>query len=72
LIASPDDFDFRAQGVIDSLGFVRMLNELERRLECPIDLSELAPQKLTNFGVLVSYIAAQLAAHDVIATNTGI
>jgi acyl carrier protein len=55
-----DDFDLRRDGAIDSLGFVRLIAELEGRSGKTIDLSDLDPEKLTVLGALASHIASQL------------
>ncbi len=55
----PDDFDFRDNGVIDSLGFVQLLAELERRLERAVDVSTLDPEQLTRFGSLARHVAGR-------------
>lgn len=52
-----NDFDLRAEGVIDSLGFVQLLTALEMRLGLEIDFDELAPDDLTVIGPLSRYIA---------------
>jgi len=51
------DTDLRAAGLIDSLGFVRLLSELERVLGGPIDLSEADPTRLTHVDTLVRYLS---------------
>jgi acyl carrier protein len=51
-----DDCDLRDEGIIDSLGFLQLIAELEARLG-PIDLTELAAEQLTNVGALASHIA---------------
>ena len=56
----PDDFDLRATGVIDSLGFIQLMTEIERRVGCAIDLSGLPPEQLTDLGVLSRHIAVQI------------
>jgi acyl carrier protein len=55
----PDDFDMRAEGVVDSLGFVQLITELEQRLGFDIDLADLDPEQLTTVGPLARHIAAQ-------------
>jgi acyl carrier protein len=55
-----DDFDLRRDGAIDSLGFIRLIADLEGRTGRSIDLAELDPEKLTVLGALVSHIAGQL------------
>ena len=55
--ALPDDLDLRAEGIVDSLGFVELLSEIEIRLSCQIDLEDLDPDLLTCIGPLARYIA---------------
>ena len=57
----PDDLDLRAEGIVDSLGFVELLSEMETRLGCRIDLDELDPELLTRVGPLARYIANRTA-----------
>ena len=54
-----DELDLRRAGLIDSLGFMRLLAELERRIGRPIDLAALDPERLTHIGALTRHIAAQ-------------
>jgi acyl carrier protein len=54
----PDDFDLRADGLIDSLGFLQLLGAVEARFGGPIDLTSIAPEQLANIGVLCAHIAA--------------
>ena len=54
----PDDFDLRAHGLIDSLGFVQLLTALESRFGGPIDLADVAPEQLTRIDVLSKHVAA--------------
>ena len=61
----PIDFDLRANGVIDSLGFIQLIALLQDRFGCEIDLADVEPSELTNIGVLCGHIAAQVACHDV-------
>jgi acyl carrier protein len=58
----PDDTDLRAAGLIDSLGFVQLLSELEHRLGITVDLSDMDPAQLTNLGALSRHIAARASA----------
>jgi acyl carrier protein len=58
------DFDLRASGVIDSLGFIQLIAFLEERFACPIDLADVDPTHLTNIGILCNCIAAQIERHD--------
>ena len=58
-IALTDDSDLRAQGLIDSLGFVQLLAGLEELLGGPVDIADLDPERLTHLGALSQHIAAQ-------------
>jgi len=58
----PDDFDLRAQGVIDSLGFLELVTTLETALGVELDFDGLEPEELTVIGPLSRYVAAQAAA----------
>jgi len=57
-----DDLDLRAQGLVDSLGFMQLIAALEARLERPIDLAELDPDHLTKVGSLAQHIAWRQSA----------
>ena len=57
--AVPDDFDLRAHGVIDSLGFLELITALEERLGA--DFEALDPAELTVVGPLSRFVAAQVA-----------
>ena len=59
-----DDFDLRDEGLVDSLGFVELLAELEQRLHCTIDLSEFDPEHLTNVAALARHIARTAGTSD--------
>jgi acyl carrier protein len=61
LAAVPDDFDLRAHGVIDSLGFLELITALEERLGAEIDFEALDPAELTVVGPLSRFVAAQVA-----------
>jgi acyl carrier protein len=50
-----DDTDLRAAGLIDSLGFVQLLAELERRLG-PVDLSSADPTQLTHVRTILEQL----------------
>jgi acyl carrier protein len=55
-----DDFDLRLDGGIDSLGFLRLITELEARTGRTVDLADLAPEEVTKLGVLAAHIANQM------------
>ena len=52
-----DDFDLRDEGIVDSLGFVELIAELETRMGGEIDLTDLDAESLTNVGALARHIA---------------
>jgi acyl carrier protein len=58
----PDEFDLRAQGVIDSLGFLELVATLESALGVELDFEALDPDDLTVIGPLSRYVAGQAAA----------
>jgi acyl carrier protein len=53
----PDDFDFLVKGVIDSLGVLQMVGELEKNFQIELDMSNLDPEQLTVLGPLSHYVA---------------
>jgi acyl carrier protein len=55
-----EDFDLRRDGAIDSLGFIRLISELEARTGRQIDLADLEPEKLTRLDALAAHIASQI------------
>lgn len=59
---APDDLDLREAGVIDSLGFLELVVELEQTLGRELDFESLDPDLLTTLGPLSAYVAAQAAA----------
>ena len=65
----PDDFDLRAKGVIDSLGFLELVVALESVLGFELDFEDLEPEQLTVIGPLSRYVAAQAAGAQ--ATTNG-
>ena len=54
-----DDIDLRGEGIVDSLGFVQLLAELETRLGGRVDLIDLDPDYLTNVGAFARHIAGR-------------
>jgi acyl carrier protein len=56
-----DDLDLRGEGIVDSLGFVLLLAELETRLGGRVDLIDLDPEYLTNVGALTRHIVRTMA-----------
>lgn len=56
-----DDFDIRASGLVDSLGFVQLIVNLEEQLGFGIDLADLDPASLTVMAPLCRHIAETTA-----------
>jgi len=55
-----EDFDLRAHGVIDSLGFLELVTALEDRLGVEIDFEALPPEQLTQLGAIARHVADQM------------
>ena len=53
-----DDFDLVQEGVLDSLGFIKLINELEKRLAIQIDFEGMDSEHVTVLGPLCRHIAA--------------
>jgi acyl carrier protein len=64
-----DDFDLRASGVIDSLGFLELVVELEHVLGVELDLDAADPARMTVIGELVALASAPPAAGDLRAVS---
>ena len=56
--AIADDSDLVAEGVLDSLGFIKLIAELENRLGIRIEFDGLDPEHVTVLGPLCRHIAA--------------
>jgi acyl carrier protein len=56
-----DDTDLRAAGVIDSLGFVELIVEVEAALGVELDLDAVEPSRMTVIGELVALASSQAA-----------
>ena len=46
--------------MIDSLGFVEVIVELEEKLELELDLEEMDPEQITVLNPLSAYVAGKL------------
>jgi acyl carrier protein len=53
----PDDFDLLMSGLIDSLGILELIVEVNERFEIDIDFEELDPEGLTVLGSFSRYVA---------------
>ncbi len=59
---APGDLDLRESGLVDSLGFVELIVDLEDKLGIEIDLEDLDPEQITILDPLATYIAEQTRA----------
>jgi acyl carrier protein len=57
----PDDFDLLAEGVIDSMGILEVVQGIQDKFDLSIDLECMAPEELTLIGPLARYVAANAA-----------
>ena len=55
-------FDLRAEGVVDSLGFLELIAALEAELGVEIDFDDIDPAQLTVVEPLAAHVADQLGA----------
>lgn len=59
----PDDFDLRASGVIDSLGFLEIVARLSDEVGFELDFDAMEdPDEITVVGPLSRFVAAQAQA----------
>jgi acyl carrier protein len=61
---APGDLDLRGSGMIDSLGFVEVIVELEEKLDLELDLEDMDPEQITVLDPLASYVAGKLQARS--------
>ncbi len=57
-----DDFDLRAGGLIDSLGFIELIAAVEDELGIELDFDDLDPEEITVLGPLARHVHAQALA----------
>jgi len=62
-----DDLDLRDAGVVDSLGFVELIVELERDFGVDVDLDGMDADRLTVVGALVALVSAPAPASELSA-----
>ena len=58
----PESFNFMDADLVDSLGFVRLIQELEQRFNIQLDLSNADPEQLVTLGALADTAAQSAAA----------
>ena len=59
--ALPDSFDLYAEGIIDSMGLLEVINSIEEQFGFSVDLEGLSPDEVTVVGPLSRYIASKAA-----------
>jgi acyl carrier protein len=55
----PDSFDFFKEGIIDSLGLLEMISDVERRFGIELDMAQLDAEQLTILGPFCLYVSTQ-------------
>jgi acetyltransferase-like isoleucine patch superfamily enzyme/acyl carrier protein len=55
-----DDFDFLAEGAVDSFGLIELIGSVERRFGVTLDFEGVDADDLTLFGPFCSYAASKL------------
>ena len=56
-----DDFDLLTSGLIDSLGILELIMDVNERFGIDIDFEELDPENLTILGPFSEFVAAEAA-----------
>lgn len=69
LDAVPDDFDFFAEGIVDSLGVLNMISAVEKEFNVSLDMEEMDAEQLTILGSFCRFAAEHSQARAVPATN---
>jgi acyl carrier protein len=60
----PDELDLLAEGVIDSLGILRMVSAVEATVGCELDLEDLPDEDVTIIGRFCRFVAEQSKARS--------
>ncbi len=55
----PDNFDLLTEGVIDSMGVLQLIVEVEARFGITVDFEDLDPENLTVIGPFCRHIAGK-------------
>jgi acyl carrier protein len=53
----PDNYDLLTEGVIDSMGILQLITEVESRLGTTVDFEDLDPENLTVIGPFCRHVA---------------
>ena len=67
-----DDFDFLKEAIIDSLGIIELLTDIETHFGHAIDFAELDAEHMTVLGPLAAYIQRKLDECGVERSSNGI
>ena len=62
LIGGDDDTSFLKNGILDSLGFVKLVLHLEQACGVQIDRKDLSPANFDSLSKIVTYIVSQTGA----------
>ena len=54
-----DSFDLLQEGIVDSLGIIEMISEIEKHFEVTVDFEGLPAEEFTVVGPFCHYVAAQ-------------
>jgi len=61
LIGDDEDKSFLRNGVLDSLGFVKLILHLEDLCKVQIDRKDVSPANFDSLHKIVTYVSAQMA-----------
>ncbi len=53
----PDDFDLMERGIIDSLGLIELIADVDSTFGIAVDFEEMDPEQLTVIGPFCVYVA---------------
>lgn len=53
----PDSFDLLAEGIVDSLGVLDMVDDVEREFRVQLNMEHIEAQELTIIGPFCRYVA---------------
>jgi acyl carrier protein len=60
----PDNYDLLTEGLIDSMGILQLISEVEKRFGISVDFEDLDPENLTIIGPFCRHIAKKALAVD--------
>jgi acyl carrier protein len=58
----PDNYDLLTEGLIDSMGILQLISEVEKRFGISVDFEDLDPENLTIIGPFCRHIAKKTLA----------